>query len=615
MDKRFKNTQSQSILSKGQKAILNSPKQAGLVLPMIKDSKDLSNSARISFLQEEAKIFSEVQKKKPHLNWASLSPRINDLPSKDSTFTDWSKTLKSDKPIIQTEAQLRKANFLYSKLNSLLQEIDSLDLPVEVKKNFSSMASVAEVEEKFLKISQKNWKFDQPSKDENDSASYDIESKMQISLIKSNSSRDQFVDTVSICNDISKPEITVEQYNKLKDEVDELNKKYEKLSELYKNDMSSMNKDIEKIEKDCYMKEGNYECTLAKYNALVAKHENCQRIIEESEKKHMSDIEEYKAQVREALEKMQEKHLELIQTNQYIQKTRNYKKDKEEVIRELYDKIDHLSQINDMCKTEIFSLKSSLKVTQESLDKERKKVIPLEEKLKTMELLKSQTKDLEIKLAQALRDLEFTASNYKQLQISYSKYQEKASSAENSLKSTVEKLQAALNTSANTNNISERQRVRRMSLVNQNIEVSSNEVTMRLLKKISALEETITNSQIEVEKTSKDLLYSKKVIEEKNSLISQMEKKIKSEVSVRESEAKRRFIKDLEAFLKKYKKPKTQLTPIPSMNYEGKVFLACEEKYSNCKTPTSDIDFDIIKTLIHEFKSNYLTNEESKSIN
>ncbi|OMJ81931.1 hypothetical protein SteCoe_17522 [Stentor coeruleus] len=615
MDKRFKNNQSQSIFSKGQKANLNSPKQSGLILPMIKDSKDLSNSARISFLQEEAKIFSEAQKKKSQLNWASLSPRINDLPNKEGTFSDWSKSLKNDKPIIQTEVQLRRASFLYSKLHSLLQEIDSLDLPAEVKKNFSSMASVAEVEEKFLKISQKNWKFDQPSKDENDSAVYDIENKGQISLIKSNSIRDQFADTVSISYDVTKGEITIEEYNKVKEELDELNKKYEKLSELYKNDTNSLNKDIEKIEKDCYMKEGNYECTLAKYNALVAKHENCQRIVEEMEKKHMADIEEYKAQVREALEQMQEKHLELIQTNQYIQKTRNYKKDKEEVIRELYEKIDHLSQINDMCKTEIYSLKSSLKANQDSLDKERQKTIPLEEKLKTMELLKSQNKDLEIKLAQALRDLEFTASNYKQLQLSYSKYQEKASSTESSLKNMVEKLQAALNTSTNSNNVSERQRVRRMSIVNQNIEVSSNEVAMRLLKKISTLEEVVTNSQVEIEKTTKDLVYSKKVIEEKNLLISQMEKKIKSEVSTRESEVKRRFIKDLEAFLKKYKKPKTQLTPIPSMNYEGKTLLAFEEKSSDYKIPTRDFDFDIIKTLIHEFKSNYLTNEEFKSIN
>lgn len=617
--------------SRKQKTIkaLESPKspQNSLNLPSLREVNGYTISLKSVLAKEQGKTPYDNSSKSRGIIFGSLSPSNDKIPS-SITPTDWENTLKSDKSLPQNAAIIKKASFIYKKFTKLLDEFEGLQLGQKDREKIREMINCEDFEERIREFTEKNLKTFK-------SQVVGLESPQNrlspiVFASTGSSFGGSFANSFKSAND-SSPGINegFEEVSRIRIRSEEINKRYKQLEENYYIDTNELKKEVEKWRNKAEELEITCEKLMGKNEILTIKYESCKEMINDYEKKTKSEIEESQKKLEDALEAMHEKNLQLVQAMDYIQKVKGMKKDHEQTIIELKDKVQKLNEISINYQTEMHKLSNSLRICEHNLSNEKKKLQNLESTLKTYSCATSTISDLEESVKKLKSQLEYSNIHCKNLQESYMSYKENAQETEKSLKNTIDKLKYQIHSNLNNtlpSSMPESPRLIRNSSSNGVSEQYYQELAKNLFKKSSSLEETLTFYKQDNEKINKDLTYIKKMLDEKNLLIEKIEKSVNQSLIQEKEEMKRKIIRDIELFLKEYKKnvaksfrllhcgmcktSKLKLILLPCGIGTCKRGMHIDENCPNCEVPAKSMELRVLKNLLKEFKSNYLETED-----
>ncbi|OMJ81933.1 hypothetical protein SteCoe_17524 [Stentor coeruleus] len=314
----------------------------------------------------------------------------------------------------------------------------------------------------------------------------------------------------------------------LKKEIEELKKKIASLEEKYTKDINFLEKNIEKEKQKSSMTIIKLDEWTDKYNSLSRKYEAVLDSFVDKEKSYKIEIEELKNKLKQANEEINDKNQEIIQINEYLQNKRKGTKIKSNTLKDLSEKNKLLEAEHSLQNEELNTVKTTLKRTQTELENKKNQFATIESYIQNLNNKNINFASLEQTLSDLNKNYNFVSANYKELQIAYFNLKEKSYENEQNLLASIEKLKnSAQNNIINPIN---EPKFRRMNTFSSesNIENTTKDMMSRLLKKISTLEEQIRLYQNDIEKSNKDLIYTKKALEEKCEMISIMDKQINS---------------------------------------------------------------------------------------
>ncbi|OMJ81935.1 hypothetical protein SteCoe_17526 [Stentor coeruleus] len=318
----------------------------------------------------------------------------------------------------------------------------------------------------------------------------------------------------------------------LKKENGELKKKVADLEEEYTIDTNLLKKNIEKEKQKNNQLTFELDKSTIKYETLSRKYEGILENSNNREKSYKSEIEDLKNRLNILTEEMNYKNLEIAQINEYLQKKRKNSKIKENTLKDLHEKNQVLEAEHNLRNEELITVKTTLKRTQTELESQKNKFITVESYIQSLNNKSTDNISLEQALSEMKENYNFISKNYKELQKAYFNLKEKSYETEQNLLASIEKLKkSAQNNIGNFVNEPKIKKMKTFSSIS-NVEMASKDMVSRLLKKISTLEEEIVFYKNEIEKFNKDLVYHKKVIEEKSEMISIMNRKIENRDSL-----------------------------------------------------------------------------------
>lgn len=608
-------------------------------LPLLQNSNFTITSLRQSLQPEESKSSSRFPTKTCLSLHIPQSPSSTDSRIKGQTFSDLVKPLKNDKEPRQNFDKMKKsennlntlnmAENAYKQLSILYQELESLPLTefdiAMMKKSYFP----EEYEEKYIKNS-----LSEALEEKNEK-----KNRSNSGIIGKSSFINKFWEMQSFYNEEesswAKEQSTMkiepgENVEVMKNRIDELTKKCENLEKVYLDENSSAKRQLEIKIKEFNTLHADYEGLVLEFDTLTKKYEMCAKSMQESDKKHLKDIEEYKEQLKQAFEDMHQAKLEVKQTFEYMKKNASMAKEKDEKINNFKTQIAELSDLNEKYVSELFDLRTALKSCEASLESEKERSQTLENNLQDLKKVASENTLLKQSLRNTTESLNFVDSAYKNLQITYSKSQQKSVETENALKSAIEKLKKSqIQSSSHIQTQPEAQKLRRLQTMTSSSDILALENIQKLSQKAAILEETIQNLNFINEKQTKDLLYNKKVIDEKNTIICQLEKKLGSCLEKYHQEARKNVLKEVQNFLEDYKrdikkladttecrtckKESVRLVLWPCGAEMCRRTISFEDKCMDCEYPVKSVDMKMLKGLMKEFKNAYLASEEAKT--
>lgn len=641
MDSNSPSMHSNSKLKKRRKDIEQNKKQSPFVLPQLRETNINASTTKHAELIEDIKISSDPNRKLRLNGLAPLSPNSDGHFTPRSPMLDWPKTLKSDKTILNQQAKIKKGMFLYHKLESILENIDSLSLNPQEKDLIKIHFPSLDLHEKLDKLTvktRKNDAFLNSTEGKNtifdDRYDHTKEHKSELIHFKS---LDYIKETIDeqlspiIINDNEEKESIIKDNEGWKE-------KYIKLEEVYYNDTNDLKKKIEGLKSKCEMLKEGREKILEKIEVMNAKYENCQKMMMEKDKFYKKEVAGFEGRLNEALGDVCDKNYELIQTIECVNRNNKIKKEQETMICELQDNIKRLNDVNCLYISEMSSLKNALESCQKDLKAERKKIITLESLSKDLSAAKSCIFSLEESKKSLKAQLDFISINYKTLQESFSKYQERVSENEKTYKTTIEKLKT--NNPSPPNDLfpilspQDLIKIRRNSTIVSNTHDLIPQNTLKnLMSKTTLQEQQLIFYQQELEKSSKDQAHNRKLIEEKNLIIAHMEKQILKNNFDIEDKIKKNVLNEIEKFLRRYKKMnknasrvfeckvcemrKVKLVLWPCESLDCKRSVGVIDNCSECGIPVRVTEIkvvnELLKDLLKEFKLIYLKFDDHKS--
>ncbi|OMJ73681.1 hypothetical protein SteCoe_27588 [Stentor coeruleus] len=558
MDPNNPSVYSNTKLKKLRKDMGQSKKQNPLVLPHLRESNINSNATKHSEILDDIKISLDPNKKLRLHGLGPISPNSDGYFTPRSPILDWPKTLKSDKNMLSQQAKIKKGVFLYHKLENILENLDSLNLNPQEKDLIKIHFPILDLQEKLNKLTGKNEKYDTfPNNTEAKSIIFDEkydfikEHKTELGFYKN-------LDYVKETSDEQIIPVIIDDKDSIKNDIEGWKEKYMKLEDVYYNDTNDLKKIIEGLKmKNEVLKEGR-EKALEKIEIINAKYENCMKVMEEKDKMYKKEIAGIEGRLNDTLEDLCDKKYELTQTIECVNRNNKIKKEHEAMICELQDNIKRMNDVNCMYITEMTSLKSALENCQKDLKAEKKKSSTLESLTKDLSGAKSCILSLEESKKSLKAQLDFITINYKTLQESFLKYQERVSENEKTFKTTIENLKTSTSPQNHSFPLLTPQdliKIRRNSTIVSNTHDLIPQNTIKnLMNKTALQEQQLIFYQQELEKSSKDQVHNRKLIEEKNLIITHMEKQILNNKFDLEDEIKKNVLKEIEIFLKKYKK-------------------------------------------------------------
>lgn len=604
MEKRTNNANLRAKLNKSNKTEDKSPKDSNLVLPHIRENCSPQQSPRNLASPEDKK--SQPKGKKPfkYSFFIQAPPKAVICKKMRTTFSELTKNFPNDKNSQHGTEKIAQIVASFGELGRILDDLNnSLVLKSEIdvlKGQFSN----EEIDAKIRKL-KKNFFYDieeEPKAEEND---------CDLELIHSKSSG-SIGDMVLVKND-----------------YDRLMKKYTQLEEEYYFDTNALKKKIEKQKAKLKNLKSDYDKSLGKNEILASKCENLQEMIKAKEKLFKSKIEEFQVKIQEIEEVKRINNIELSQTTDYMQKIKSLMKEKEIFIIELNNKVAFLTELNINYMTEIQTVKSQLKKSQKELEVEKKNYELIETDIKELNNYKSQKEHLEQCFESLKQNLDYVNSSYKDLQKNFFLLQTKSEQKETILKETIEKLKDQPSLSSNL--IREPRLARRNSTcVLHSFEDPSQEQELKLVKKISILEDQISDYQRNLEKAYKDIEYHKRKIDEKNNEFEYVTKKADNEVNGKIEEARKFALKDFFKFLIEFKQNiqnsvnmlqcnmckkcniRTVLWPCGISGCKRS--LSLEDECLNCHIPSKVMELKVFGKLLQVFQAKYLIAEENKII-
>lgn len=608
MKKRTLNSNSDPKFVPEKKFRILSAKPNSLILPHLRENNQALTTRRLILPPEEPKNFTIRHKNSKSDSFFSPSPRGHNPPVKTSYGHEWSAALMGEKIILKPDPKTQAAEELYQRLLKTFGELDSLDLNDIEKQRVKKSTTFANVEERIMEISREALNAQSRENTEN---SFIQKNKSPIMLS---------FDTTS--EDVSK-------YTQI---IDELKKKIIRHEEVYAIDIGILKKKVEKRRKDFKKLEGEYENLLAKHDKALFKYESLVKSAKDSEKLLKAEIEEHKQKLKDMNEMIHNKNYELVQATGYMQKNKIDRREKEEVIKELQDKVCHLADINTKYISEVSSLKSQLKSLHSELEVEKKNASLLPSALSDIKSLQFLNSDLEEKLRISGISIENLQGKLVKANEDLSSCREKAEENDAILRSTIEKLTgAALISPINTHVPQEHPKIRRHSDHTQkSLDNISSDMNIRLISKVQTMKDDMVSCQQDIEKYKKDIEYYKKSLEERDEFIKQVESKLISEMEEEKLYARKEAIRDIFRFVKQFEKSKGKFYDLYSC--EGckdsiirQIFWPCEsdvckrtadieEVCENCRVPGKTIKVRMMKELIKAFRDKFMCEEEEKSM-
>lgn len=632
MIRRPKNVMICTALSQSPKPVVKEGQDFSSGLPSIHTPTYISQSPKSQFIVEESKNMVKTPKATSPTVFSSQSSLHHSSSYYTGTFADFTKALKSERKPLQKlrnpskpeepYGKLKIAENLYKNLSNILQELSSLQLSdIEINK-LKKVFLPLETEERYIKtqiISPLDIEFE-----ENLSIKPNYKN---LALLKKEDLLSS--DNLNVCQDESlerKDQITIkidylDEIAKLKQQIDDVNEQKSIREEMYLSEMVVLRKKIKEGEAF----ELKYEELIIENKALKVKYENCLKSVSDNERRYLSEMKKCKKELKEALDKYYDANFELVATSNYIRKNSCMKKDRDELVEHLRKEVFDLSEINRSYISDICSLKNQLKSYQSDLDLEKQKVLSLENIQKDLLILKDSYLSLEETLNNTEGTLHLLNSDYQLLQSTYLKYQKQTIETEVSLKSQILKLTKQLEArpfSPPASPTIKTKLKRFKTLTSKSPDPLSSDMTHKLTRKITMLEEEINSTQYSKEKTYKDLVYNKKVLEEKNFLINQLEKKIETCISEKEHETRKCVLEDVKKFLRDYGEELENTVDIiqcsACMNASIRIFssfcdlplckrlVSVEQICPNCGKQAKTRKIELFKELRREFKTLFL---------
>ncbi|OMJ73683.1 hypothetical protein SteCoe_27590 [Stentor coeruleus] len=633
MIRRPKNVMICTALSQSPKPGVKEGSEFSSALPLIYTPTYISQSPKSQFIVEESKNSIKTPKA---TSPTILSPQSSLHHSSSyylGNFSDITKTFKSEKKPIrklrntpkpeEPHEKIKIAENLYKNLSNTLQEISSLHLSDNDINKLKKKFLVLETEEKYIKkqtISPVNLETEENPIIKPNYKNLALLKKEDL-LLSDNQNvyhddenlekKDQNTIKIDYFDEIAK----------LKMQIDDINEQKNISEEMYLSEMIVLRKKIKEGE----ALKVKYEDLVVEVEALKVKYENCLKTTSDNERKYMNEMKKCKKELKETLDKYHDANLELAATNNFIRKSTSMKKEKDELVDQLRKEAFNLSEINRSYISDICSLKTQLKSCQTDLDLEKQKVFSLENTQNDLLAFKDSYLSLEATLNDTKNALNLLNSDYQLLQSAYLKYQKQTIETEVSLKSQVLKLTKQLESrpfSPPSSPTIKKELKRFKTLTSKSPDSIGCDMTHKLTRKITMLEEEINSTQHFNEKTYKDLAYNRKVIEEKNFLISQLEKKIETCMSEKENETRKNVIEDMVKFLKDYGEELENTVDViqcnACMNTSTRTFtFSCdlplckrlmnvEQICPNCGKQVKTRKIHLFKELRREFKTLFL---------
>ncbi|OMJ94127.1 hypothetical protein SteCoe_2762 [Stentor coeruleus] len=610
MKKRTLNSNSDPKFVPEKKFRILSAKPNSLVLPHLRENNQALTTRRLILPPEEPKNIAIRHKNSKSDSFFSPSPRGHNPPIKTSYGHEWSAALMGEKIILKPDPKTQAAEELYQRLLKTFNELDSLELNDTEKQRVKKSTTFANVEERIMEISREAINAQSRENTEN-------------SFIQKNRSPIMLsFDTTS--EDVSK-------YTQI---IDELKKKITRHEEVYAIDIGILKKKVEKRRKDFKKLECEYENLLAKHDKALFKYESLVKSAKDSEKMLKSEIEELKQKLKDMNEMIHNKNYELVQATGYMQRNKIDRREKEEIIKELQDKMYHLADINTKYISEATSLKSQLKSLQSEIEIEKKSASLLPSALSDIKSLQLLNSDLEERLRISEISIENLQGKLGKANEELSSCREKAEENDSILRSTIEKLMSAtMATPSNSHVPQDHPKIRRHSDHTQkSLDNISSDMNIKLLNKLQTMKDNMIGSQQDIEKYKKDIEYYKKSLEERDEFIKQVESKLISEMEEEKLYARKEVIRDIFRFIKQYEKSKGKFYDLYSCerckdNIIRQIFWPCEsdvckriadieEVCENCRIPGKTVKVRMLKELIKEFKDKFMgeEGEEEKDI-
>ncbi|OMJ79207.1 hypothetical protein SteCoe_20807 [Stentor coeruleus] len=598
MEKRTNNANLKAKLNKSNKTEDKSPKDSNLILPQIRENCSPQQSPRHLALPEDKKSQPKGKKPLKYSFFIQASPKTGVCKKIGTTFSELTKNFTSDKNTQQGTEKITQILVSFGKLGRILDDLNNSPLLKSEIDVLKGQYSNDEIDAKIRKFKDKFFydKADEPKAEENYSGHGLVYSKSSGSID----------DKVLVVND-----------------YDKLMKKYHQLEEEYYSDTNTLKKKLEKRKAKLKNLKLDYDKSLGKNEILASKHESLQELIKDKDKIFKSRIDEFQVRIQEIEEAKRVNNIELVQATDYMQKVKSLMKEKELIIIELNSKVAFLSELNANYITEIQTVKSQLKRSQKELEIEKKNYGLIETDIKELNNYKSQKEYLEQSLDSLKQNLDYVNTNYKDLQKNYIILQTKSEEKETILKETIEKLKDQPSPSFNL--IREPRKARRNSTCALHIfedPSQEQEQKLKLIKKISILEDQISDYQRNLEKAYKDIEYHKKKIEEKNYEFEHVMKKTDIEINGKIEETRKLALKDFFRFLIEFKKNKQSSLDMiqcnmckkcnirtvlwPCGNSGCKRSLSLEEECLNCRIPSKLMELKVFDELIQNFQDNYL---------
>ncbi|OMJ74732.1 hypothetical protein SteCoe_26277 [Stentor coeruleus] len=606
MKKRTTNSNSDSKFVPEKKFRILSAKPNSLVLPHLRESNQALTTRRLILPPEEPKNFTIRHKNSKSDSFFSPSPKGHIPPIKTSYGHEWSAALMGERIILKPDPKTQAAEELYQRLLKTFCELESLELNDIEKQRVKKSTTFANVEERIMEISREA--LDAQSRENTEN-----------SFIQKNKSPM-----------MSSFDTTSEDAVKYTQIIEELKKKIVRHEEVYAIDIGILKKKVEKRRKDFKKLECEYENLLAKHDKALFKYESLVKSAKDSEKMQKSEIEDLKQKLKDMNEMIHNKNYELVQATGYLQRNKYDRREKEEVIKDLQDKVCHLADINTKYISEVSSLKSQLKSLQSELEIEKKTASLMQSAFSDIKSLQLLNSDLEEKLKISEISVENLQGKLKKANEDLSSCREKAEENDTILRSTIEKLTAATLFSP-PHVPQEHPKIRRHSDHTQkSLDNISSDSSTKLLSNMKTMKDDMMSCQQDIEKYKKDVEYYKKSLEERDEFIKQVESKLISEMEEEKLYARKEAIRDIFRFVKQYEKSKGKYYDLYSC--EGckdsiirQIFLPCESEVckrtadieeicENCRVPGKAVKIRMLKELIKEFKDKFMGEEEREDL-
>lgn len=319
----------------------------------------------------------------------------------------------------------------------------------------------------------------------------------------------------------------------IQDMIEEQLKHYKSLEEMYSTDTNQLKYENERLKAQCKKMEVDFDYTKARLDSVS-------KSLDECTKRYMAESESQERSIMNLKQQYDTKYLEVYGLNEFIRKIQGEKQVKLDQIKDLQMQLINVAESNRMLETEELTLRRIIKAKDDELAIEKSMSKAVEDYVHEVKVLKEQNHILSETTKDLQKELEFVTLNYKELQQNFTHYREQAAEKENTMQAALNKMNDSSSIlSCSSIKAQERTRIRRTNTLVHNItDGLPKDSSSRLMSKIAGLEEEIAIYREEIDKLNKNLNYSKKIVEEKNHFIENLELKMKSQIITETENAK-----------------------------------------------------------------------------